>query len=203
MATALPPIRDDSRQRCWKVCKAAPAVRGDLVLRLSDECLKSLSAIARGAGCKVPAFIAELIEVTVVDRAKHMGESNLFKENDTPPPVTNALRRRSLTGEDEAKILAALEAGLKVDAVAERFSVGSSTIRRVRERVKKRAQLPASVVQKIIFLAAKKYDGGEFLSVPKIAKMVGEPEGTVAAVLAVHRPLVEEAGSVHRHPPTV
>jgi len=154
----------------------------------------------------VPAFIAELIEVTVVDRAKHMGESNLFskqnqKENDTPPPVTNALRRRSLSGEDEAKVLAALEAGLKVDAVAERFSVGGSTIRRIRERAKKRALPDARIIQKILFLSAKRYNGGEFLSVPKIAKMVGEPEGTVAAVLAAHRPLVEEAGSVHRHPP--
>ncbi len=122
---------------------------------------------------------------------KGAAEEEAGTEIDGPP------RRDShLTDDDRDRIVVAMLNGeTKIGAVALRFGRGESTIRRA---WKARRPSP-ELIQRIIFLHGK--SGDEHMGIQAIAQAVGISEVIVTAIVANHRPLVKEAGSVYAHPP--
>src|SRR5260370_4081342 len=169
-----------------------------IILRLSDELLKTLSEMASLAlsgesnkNIDLATCAAMLREVQIADFRLRQIPSDLLVRNDkTLPPDDRKNgrhgRRDGVSIENEDKIVAALEGGMKIGVCSERFSLGESSVRRIWRRAKK--VLSAETAQKILFLAGQKYDeNDEFISVPAIAKAVHETESVLSRVLANHK----------------
>ncbi len=179
-----------------------------IILRLSDELLKTLSEMASLAlsgeskkNIDLAAYAAMLLEVQVADfRARQIPSDFLVRPGNTPDPApaVENIRRGRLTAADEEKVIASMLQGMKVDLCATRFHTSASTIRRVWKR---RGPSP-EVIQKVLFLHGKRYDeAGPGHSVQAIAKACGVSEAVASAIIANHRPLVPSSGAIHAHSP--
>ncbi len=186
---------------------------GELKLKFSRPLIESLMEMAELAGEDVQPYVISLIESQIADwRARHLPADFLklrvSAKDREAVEKTSRHSLSSLTEEEEDKMLQQFrDEEMTAPALSRRWGRGESTIRRALERAKKRAsgthptsvQCSPEVIQKIIFLGTKKYDGDEHIGVPEIAQRCDVPESVVAHVLQGHKPLVQSSSTVYGH----
>jgi hypothetical protein len=181
--------------------KSAPAnpsrrsPTSSLTLKLNPELMQTLTEmtnlqLAKAASPRdVEEYSAGLIETSVAQyRLQKCQIERMQKTNDktAAPDGPDDSRSRSLSEDNQNRVIVCLLSKMKVREVSTRFHIGDSTVRRI---AKKRMPSPETI-QTILFLNDRAHDGSGACigGIQAIAEKCHVPEAIVSAVLQNQQP---------------